>query len=125
MTKNEVSLRVDLKEKELFKSNRKWIYPLFDLEDYLIENPVPMNSTKIYDKVVGRAAALLFIRLGAVWIHGEIMSKLAVYTLNQWGVEFTYEQLVERIKCKTEDVLIKVNEPEIAYSILCKRANRC
>jgi len=125
MSRNEISLKVIINDEVLFQSNRKWIHPIFDFEDFLKINPLKLNNVKIYDKVVGKAAALLLFRLGVVWIHGEVMSELAVNALTQWRVKFAYDELVKRIDCKTEKILFEVNEPEIAYSILCKRANRC
>lgn len=120
-----VSLQVIIDQKCVFESRGKWLYPLFDLEDYLQAYPIPMAEAFVRDKVIGKAAALLLIRLGAGRIHGELMSELAVETLTQFDSSHTYDQLVARIDCQTETLLLDVDDPEQAYRILCKRAGRC
>lgn len=124
MDDNKISLRVLLKEKEIFQSNRKWIYPLFDLEEFLKEHPINMNLATVHDKVVGFAAAFLILHLGAAHVHGDVMSESAAILLTKEGIPHTYTKLVKRIDCQTEIRLKEISDPNIAYEILCKTANR-
>ena len=121
----QISLQVIVDQKVSFESHGKWLYPLFDLEDFLQDHPLPMASALVRDKVIGKAAALLLIRLDAGRVHGELMSELAVETLTEADVPYTYDQWVPRIDCKTETLLAEVDDPEQAYAILCQRAGRC
>ena len=120
-----VSLQVIVNDKVVFQSYGKWLYPIFDLEDHLKEASLKMDDAIVHDKVIGKAAALLLIRLNAAYIHGEVMSDLAINALTQFNRKFSYNHRVARIDCQTEEILTLVDDPEIAYEILCKRANRC
>jgi hypothetical protein len=84
-----------------------------------------MARAMVRDKVIGKAAALLLIRLGTGRVHGELMSELAVQILTHFNIPHTYDQLVPRIDCQTETLLLDVDDPDQAYRILCQRAGRC
>lgn len=119
------SLVVIVDEEVVFQSYGKWLYPIFDLEDHLHQTPIKMDNAIVRDKVIGKAAALLLTRLNPAYIHGEVMSDLAINALAAFNRKFSYNQRVARIDCQTEEILLAVNDPKIAYEILCKRANRC
>jgi len=123
--RSETSLQVVIDQKVIFQSNGKWLYPLFDLEEFIAANPIPLSRAFIHDKVIGKAAALLLVRLGAGRIHGEVMSQLARQVLTHNAISHTYDRLVPRIDCQTETLLQEIDDPEIAYQILCERAQRC
>ena len=55
----------------LFESDRRWLHPLFDLEGYLAQHPLDLSGAEIRDKVVGKAAAMLIVRLGAGSVHAH------------------------------------------------------
>ena len=124
-SKGQISLQVTIDRQVVFESSGKWLYPLFDLEDFLKSNPLPMKDALVQDKVIGKAAALLMIRLGAGKIHGNLMSELADQALTHAQIPHTCERLVPQIECRTEEVLKRISDPEAAYRILCKRAKRC
>jgi hypothetical protein len=118
------SLQVIIDNKVIFQSYGKWIYPLFDLEVFLEEHPICMTFAEVRDKVIGKAAAMFILRLGAGRVHGDVMSELAVKVLSRKGIFYTFDKLVKRIDCQTEEILLKVDDPDIAYRILCQRANQ-
>ena len=109
----------------VFQSEGKWLHPLFDLEEHLIKHPVDIERATFQDKVVGKAAALLMIRLGASNVHGVLMSQLAIHTFEGFCVRYSFDQTVDQIQCQTESILDNINDPDEAYQILCKRAQRC
>ena len=121
----QISLQVVVDEQVVFESDGRWLYPLFDLENYLQNNPIPMGSALVRDKVIGKAAALLLIRIGTGQVHGELMSELAVQVLTHFNIPHTHDRLVSRIDCQTETLLLDVDDPDQAYRILCQRAGRC
>ena len=123
--KAQISLQVIVDKEVRFESNGKWLYPLFDLEDFLKDHPLPMARALVRDKVIGKAAALLLIRLGAERVHGELMSELAVETLSHSNISFSYDDKVPRIACQTETLLAEIDDPQQAFEILCQRAGRC
>lgn len=120
-----MSLQIMQNNEVIFESEKHWLIPLFDFEDYLSDRSIEPSTLEIHDKVIGKAAALLIIRLGAGSVHGEVMSELAVQVFKQAAIEHTYATLVRRIDCKTEELLMEINDPDTAYQILCKRAKRC
>lgn len=121
----ECSLQVKLEDKVVFQSNGKWLYPLFELEDFLESHPLDMSNACVTDKVIGKAAALFLLRLNAGCVHAILISDPAVRVLSQAGVPLTYEERVALIACQTEKILADIDDPEQAYQILCKRAKRC
>ena len=120
-----VSLQVLVDGQVAFESQGKWLFPLFELEDFLQKTPLDMSAAEIRDKVIGKAAALLILRLGVGRVHGVLMSDLAVAVLENAQVPFNFDQRVPRISCQTEEILATVEDLEEAYQILRQRAGRC
>ena len=120
-----LSLKVFLKDQLVFSSDGKWLYPLFDFEDYLRKNDFNVNELFVNDKVIGKAAGLLMARLGIRKLHGELMSNLAIDLCKKLEINYGFTNKIPRIQCKTEELLLGGDDPEFAYQILCKRANRC
>jgi hypothetical protein len=52
------------------------------------------------------------------------MSELAVEVLTQAGIQHSFNTLVMRIACQTEEILVNVNDPDCAYKILWLRAKK-
>ena len=90
-----------------------------------MEHPAEIALADVRDKVIGKAAALLIVRLGVGCVHGDVMSELAVKVFSQSGIPHTFDKLVKRIDCQTEEILLEIDDQDIAFRILCKRANRC
>jgi len=119
------SLQVIFHENIVFSSFGKWLYPLFDLEDHLREHPLDMSQVEIRDKVIGKAAALLIVRLGTGRVYGETISDLGIAVFESASLPFAYGQRVPKIACKTEKLLADIDDLDEAYHILCQRAGRC
>ncbi|MDK2981755.1 MAG: hypothetical protein PWQ55_2102 [Chloroflexota bacterium] len=116
------TLRVLQNERLIFESERRWLMPLFDFEAFLQTQPDLHGPFKFHDKVIGKAAALLMLRLGAAAVHGEVMSRLAVDLLDKHAVPNTHHTLVERIDCQTEEILLAIDDLDQAYVLLAERA---
>jgi hypothetical protein len=109
--------------KPIFQSEKHWLMPLFDFEDYLKDHPLELSAVEAHDKIIGKAAALLMVRLGIGSAHAEVMSKLARGVFNQASIPHTFHTLVDRIDCQTEEILLDINDPDLAYQILYQRAH--
>lgn len=118
------SLQLILDGKPVFESSGKWLYPLFELEDFLQDSPIDMPKAELHDKIIGKAAALLITRLEPGKVHGGVMSQRAMPVFDAAGIPYGYDQAVERILCKTEDLLADIDDIENAYSLLSRRAGR-
>ncbi|MCD6374156.1 MAG: DUF1893 domain-containing protein [Caldisericaceae bacterium] len=99
------SLEVYLNEELIFFSDRHWLHPLFELEAFLNKGDFPVEKLWVKDKIIGRAAALILMHLGIKKVHGQTMSRLAQEVLEYYNVAFSYDQLIERIACRTEELL--------------------
>jgi zinc transport system ATP-binding protein len=108
----------------LFQSKGKWLYPLFELEEFLASAGLDLGSLSVRDKIVGKAAALLLVRLGLRRIRAGVISELAREMLDRFQVRYSWETLVERIDCQTEDILKDIDDPGEAYRIVCRKAGR-
>ena len=53
-----------------------------------------------------------------------MLSRLGEAVLQRHGIAYTYEQLVDRIHCQTEELLATVEDPEEAYQLVKARAGR-
>ena len=73
------------------------------------------------DKVVGRAAAFLYVLLGACEVYAEVMSEPARQVLAANGIAHSYGRLVDAIRnrtgdgfCPMESAVREINDPETA-----------
>ena len=120
----EHTLRVFSGETLIFYSDGKWLYPLFELEDFLSTSGHDPAALTVRDKIVGRAAALLLIRLGIRDVRAGIMSKSGREALEKYDVKYEHDILVERIDCRTEEMLGDEFDFDKAYAMLKQRAGR-
>jgi len=115
------SLEVYLNEELIFFSDRHWLHPLFELESFLKTGDFSVEKLWLKDKIIGRAAALIFVHLGIKKVHGQTMSRLACDVLDYYNVAFSYDQLIERIACQTEELLRDEWNGAVAYSKIKRR----
>jgi hypothetical protein len=123
-TAQEPTLTVLHESTPIFTSHGKWLHPLFELEEYLADHAFQPANLLLQDKIVGKAAALLILRLGFRTVHAGILSRLGEAVLQHYGIAYSYEQLVDRIYCQTEELLATVEDPEAAYQLVKVRAGR-
>jgi hypothetical protein len=112
----------------LFCSTGRWLYPLVELEDYLQQSAWSeadkRGELRVRDKIVGKAAALLLVRLGIRTVHADLLSSLGQAALESHGVALSYGQRVPRIACRTESLLEAVDDLEEAYRLVRERMKR-
>lgn len=92
---------------------------------WLGQAPAQLSGGCVADKVVGKAAALLFIQGGIAGLYTRIISQPALDALNAHHIPTTYDQLVPRIVnrtgdglCPMESRVITVDDPAEAYLAL-------
>ena len=124
MVGKETTLTVLHEGAPIFTSRGKWLHPLFELEAYLADHTFQPATLILQGKIIGKAAALLIHRLGFRTIKAGILSRLGEAVLLRHGISYTYEQLVDRIHCQTEELLATVEDPEEAYQFVKVRAGR-
>jgi hypothetical protein len=120
----EVTLRAFHGKREVFSSTGKWLHPLFELEEFLRSSSHSPQSFRVEDKIVGKAAALLLVRLGIRKVKAGVLSELGRDVLQRYQVSYSAAVTVARIDCRTEILLAEVEDPEQAYRIVAARAGR-
>lgn len=114
-------------------SDKKGISPMMDF----IAEGVNLTGYSVADLVVGKAAALLFVKSGIVNVFAKTLSESGKRILENNGIPFEYEILTERIInragtdiCPMEKAVATTDSPELGYELLkaqlkvLKRANR-
>lgn len=108
----------------VFSSDKHWLHPLFDLEGFLPRSGRDPARTRLVDRITGRAAAFLVVRLGIRDLRTGLLSRRAVPVLERYGVRYRSLELVDRVLCATEDLLADIQDPEAAWSLLQERRAR-
>ncbi len=117
------SLEVFFEDDLIFHSDGKWLHPLFELEQFLKQNNYDPGFLIVKDKIVGRAAALLQLYLGMKSVSAGMMSKLAKELFDHFQISYEYEKLVDRIQCRTEELLQHEYDPNKAYEMIINLGN--
>jgi len=108
----------------IFSSTGKWLHPLFELEDFLASGAYEHARLLVKDKIVGKAGALLLVRLGVLRVKAGILSELGRSVFDRHAVRYEYGKLVPRILCQTEHLLERIDDLENAYALIAARAGR-
>ncbi len=109
--------------KPIFTSNSNWLHPIFELEGYLAKHTYDAGDIHVEDTIIGKAAAILFCRLGISSIEAGLMSRLGEQVFKSQNVRYSSDKMVDRISCETEDILAQIDDFEEAYAILQERAS--
>ena len=104
-----------------FTSGKKGVAPLIEL----IDSGDDYNGCIAADRIVGKAAALLYVKLGAVEVYAEVLSKAAIGVLESNGIKFSYNSIVEFIHnrqgdgmCPMEMTVTDISDPDTAVIAL-------
>lgn len=137
-----VTLQIFNGEELIFSSGGKWLMPIFELEQFMETYTGAADDLRAHDTAIGKAAAVMMIRLGVKHIHANIGSALAeqyIQNLNDGliqyvnrdeklcacseKIEFVYDIKVPKLLCQTEDQLEQMTDSDAMYRILRQRAN--
>lgn len=76
--KNGTTLEIYDENSLIFGSSGKWLYPLFEFEDFLKTFSGNTNNLSAHDTAIGKAAAVLMIRMNIKHINANLISELAL-----------------------------------------------
>ena len=106
---------------ECLYSESRGIAPMMNF----IAGGVDLSGYSVADIVVGKAAALLFVKCGIKNVYAKTLSQSAKSVLELYGIAYEYETLTDRIinragtdTCPMEKAVWDINDPDEAYSIL-------
>lgn len=109
------------KDGDCLYSERRGIAPMINF----IESGANFTGYSVADVVVGKAAALLFVKSGISRVFAKTLSEHAKRVLELYGVGYEYGILTERIinregtdTCPMEKAVMITDDPEEAYVIL-------
>ncbi len=125
-----VSLQVFNDDKLIFSNSGKWLHPLFDFETFLEKYDGQKNSLSSHDSVIGKAAAVLSVRLGIKKINSDLFSENAIRFIENYNkdlpdekkIEIHYKHLIPKIMCATENQLEDLWDVDEMYFLLRQRA---
>ena len=102
-------------------SQKRGIAPMMDF----ISEGVNLEGYCVADVVVGKAAALLFVKSKLKGVFAKTLSRSAIKVLQAHGIYYEYETLTERIinrdgtdVCPMEKAVSFTDDAEEAYLIL-------
>lgn len=111
---------------EVFFSRRRGVAPLLD---WLEENP-RRDGFCAADKVVGRAAAFLYLLMEVRRLYAGVISQPALALLEREGIFCEYDRLVPAIRnrsgdgpCPMESVVLEENDPHKALGKIKRKYN--
>lgn len=102
---------------ETFSFSTRGVDPLLSL----LDDGHDLNGFSAADRVVGRAAAYLYVLLGIRSLYVKILSKPAKEVLDRYGISVEYETLTEAIRnragdgfCPMEQAVREIDNPDEA-----------
>ena len=102
-------------------SGKHGVAPMLDF----LSSGEDLRGYSAADKIVGKAAALLFVKTGVVAVWGEVMSKAALPVFDSHGISCSCRTLVDRIvnragtgSCPMELTVAGIDDPDKAETAL-------
>ena len=106
-------------EDKLFTSYDRGVKPLLEW----IDSGTDMKGFSAADKVIGKAAAFLYVILGVKAVYANVMSKPAKSVLIENGISAEYGCLTEAVRnragtgyCPMETAVKNISEPKAALA---------
>ena len=101
----------------VYTSNLRGVKPLIQF----LERETVQPGFSAADKVVGKAAAFLYVLLEVKELYATVISAPALELLKSYGINVSYETVVEMIRnrsdtgyCPMEQATLNLSEPEEA-----------
>ena len=102
---------------KIYTSRKRGVKPLIEF----IESGIDFREFSAADKVVGKAAAFLYVILGVDAVYADVMSDAAIYTLARHGVQPICDRSTKFIYnrdgtglCPMEETVSEIESPKNA-----------
>lgn len=102
------------KENAVYMSTERGVKPLLDW----LDNGTDLQGFSAADKVVGKAAAFLYVLLGVKEVYARVMSEGAICVLNDSGISAKYDTSAKNIinragtgNCPMEEAVGELSSP--------------
>ena len=114
------------KNGEFFTYDGRGISPMMRF----IGQGLDLSGYSAADLIVGKAAAMLFVKAKIASVYGAVMSKSAAEFLEKNNIPFSYRELTGRIInrrgdgiCPMEQIVESIDDCDIAYNALREKLN--
>ncbi len=111
------------KGEQVYKSQQRGVTPLLEW----LEKDADFHDFIAVDKVVGKAAAFLYVLLGVKGVYAFVISEAAEKVLRAHGVDVAYQLKVAAIRnrtnsgfCPMEQAVWNIEEPKTACLAIVK-----
>ena len=108
----------------LFCSRAKWLHPLLEVERFVQEQHLDPTTLVLHDRIAGRAAAALSVHIGFRTVRLSLMSRLAEQVYRRHGIIYFADTVVDRIACRTEDIIDDTMDLTRIHAMIVERAAR-
>ena len=112
---------VFIKDENIIFSSERGVKPLLEI----LDNNQTLFNFSVCDKVVGKAAAFLYVLLEIKEIFAFVISDLAVEILEENGIKVYYKTKVKRIEnrnkdgfCPMEEAVLNCKNPKEGYFLI-------
>jgi len=108
---------------EIYSSQERGVRPLVNW----LKSSCDFKGALVADKVVGKAAAFLYVLLGIKGIYSIVISEPAYLVFKKYNIIVMYDEKVPAIKnrtntgfCPLETATLNVDDPDGAYTTIIK-----
>ena len=112
------------KNGSFFTDDGKGISPMMRF----IAEGIDLKGYCVADQIVGKAAAILFVKAGFSHVHGKVMSKNGILFLNRHNIPYSYDTLTDKIVnrsntgiCPMEKTVYHTDDVEKGYKALVEK----
>lgn len=109
------------KGNKIHTSTERGVKPLLDW----LDSGIDLNDFSAADKVVGKAAAFLYVLLGVKEVYARVMSESAIYTLARNGIQpqcdISVKNIINRTSagnCPMEESVYELTDPKEALEAI-------
>ena len=110
-------------QNDLYTSKERGVKPLLEL----LDKGVALCGAYAADKVVGKAAAFIYVKLGIAALYAAVVSEPAYAVLTNAGISVFYDELTDAIKnrrgdgyCPMESAVKEITDTDTAILLLRK-----
>ena len=114
------------KNGEMYTDSERGVKTLLNF----VNNGNKFNGFSVADKVVGKAAAYLYVLLGIEELYAEVISEAALGVLGKHGIGIFYGEKADRIRnrtntgfCPMETAVLSIETPEEALTAIREKWN--
>lgn len=112
---------VVIKDGREYLGTKKGVSPLLEF----IDSGVDLRGGIAADRIVGKAAALLYVKMGVSFVYAKVMGRSAMRVFDNAKIEYEYGEMTDFIKgrngvCPMEAAVADTDDPDLAVEKLTR-----